>query len=328
MNRDANFACCQPAIGVDERRGMTLLELLVVVTILSIVIGSALALLPNPEERRLREAARAVTSYFAMARGHAMATGLPVGVKIERLPNSSQAAIVLSTVEVPPPYGGDTQASRMQVCVNGLAQFTTPDVGWMGIVRLGDLVKIDYQGGLYEIRVGETSGDGCLVGQPWLLVPYTGPLRATTAAGSPFQIYRQPVKSAVAPLQLPGSVVIDLSVSGLSANEFYGADGSPVTILFQPDGSIGCVLFSGSSLQPASKIHFLVGKSDQVPPIAVDSAHSNWHDPTCFWVTIQPTTGQITTSENATVDPTITDPGVGVPVARQFADSGQSIGGR
>jgi prepilin-type N-terminal cleavage/methylation domain-containing protein len=328
MSSDRKSPCCRGAYHPGRRRGLTLIELLVVVTILLIVVSSALALLPNPEERRLREAAREVNSYFAMARGQAMAIGRPVGVEIQRLAANQQAAMVLSMVEVPPPYAGDTPSSRMQVTVNGLAQFTTSDTGWIGLVRLGDLVKLDYQGGLSEIRVGDASVGGFLVGQPWLLVPYSGPQRSTTPSGSAFQIYRQPVKSAIAPLQLSESAVIDLSASGLSDNEFYAADGSPVTILFQPDGSVGRVFYLGSSLRPVTKIHLLIGKSDQVPPIAIDVVHSNWHDAECFWVAVQPDTGQITTCENASVDPTITDPGQGLSIARQLVDAGQSIGGR
>src|SRR6185312_4466317 len=70
----------------------------------------------------------------------------------------------------------------------------------------------------------------------------------------PYQIYRQPVKSAVESIQLPEGTVIDLNYSGdqyrpfhprigFQNNAYYGDlaqpnDSSPIIITFNPSGSV------------------------------------------------------------------------------------------
>ena len=63
------------------RRGVTLIELLVVVSIMLIVTVIAVpAMKPALENRKIREAARAVNVYLGSARNHAIELGRPVGV--------------------------------------------------------------------------------------------------------------------------------------------------------------------------------------------------------------------------------------------------------
>jgi len=70
------------------RRGVTLVELLVVVMILLTLTAIALpALSPSITDRKIREASRGVSTFLSVARARAIRLGRPVGVQLRRLPD-------------------------------------------------------------------------------------------------------------------------------------------------------------------------------------------------------------------------------------------------
>ncbi len=115
--------------------------------------------------------------------------------------------------------------------------------GWNGMIRTGDALQVNYQGHRYRMIhlggnvwiVGEGNGPAGAsapasfwtysdtTDQP-LLVPVnqpklgdlnSGATLAPIGPGLPYQIIRQPTKSAGRPLTLPDGVVIDLEASGI-----------------------------------------------------------------------------------------------------------------
>ncbi len=102
------------------RRGMTLVELLVVVGIMLVVVVMMVPRLPAMMTRsKVREAARVLQLYFSSARVQAMTSGRSCGVMIEPLAIENGCAMTLSQVETPPPYGGDSCSSTATVKNNG-----------------------------------------------------------------------------------------------------------------------------------------------------------------------------------------------------------------
>ncbi|GAB4133972.1 MAG: hypothetical protein Kow0040_17030 [Thermogutta sp.] len=157
--------------GGPSRRGLTLLELLVVVTIMLILLAVMVPRLrPMMEQRRMREAARTVSVFFAAARSRAMETGRPVGVSIERLKIQPDAAVSLRMVEEPPLYAGDVIGARVRVRRLGATNrfqvlFEAPgDVAAMLTqvvpVHIGDLVRFEYQAVPYRVVGLDTDFDG------------------------------------------------------------------------------------------------------------------------------------------------------------------------
>jgi prepilin-type N-terminal cleavage/methylation domain-containing protein len=218
-----------------RRRGVTLLELLVVMLILLMVTAAAIPIVvPAMQNRRMRESARLVSSYFATARSRAIETGRPVGVVIERF-NGQPFGMLLSQVEVPPPYAGDFVNSRIAIdnTTNAkITDFVTGDSLWKGLVTYGDQVELDYRGPTYVLASipGVVSGfvdpkaGNAVPDAPgvvnWYLVTQTGQIPSNIPAayltgGVPFQIIRQPTRSSTAPLQLPEGIVVDLASSGM-----------------------------------------------------------------------------------------------------------------
>ncbi|MBX3415517.1 MAG: prepilin-type N-terminal cleavage/methylation domain-containing protein [Pirellulales bacterium] len=380
------------------RRGMTLVELLVVIFIVLTVTALAIPVIaPAMRGRQVREASRLVTAYLAGARSEALRTGRATGVIFERFPNAPEMCINLSRCQVPPTYAGDTTASRATATGNN-HEFTVIDA-WNNRVQPGDLIKFNYQGHLYRI-VNAT-------GSPKTCEPVNGTVPAfNLPAGTsvPYQVFRQPKRTSTPPVQLPAGIVIDLGFSGdatgntgntlqpfvirdHTASGWSGtayeqdphageiiAGHTPlgIMVVFAPDGSVeGLYRPNALGVQikdfPSGSIHFLIGQRARVPvttvtdpsllaAIELDSttvtsekedlaeeqlATFNFMDLENLWVTINPRSGQINSTEMYAV-PSIDDPTAAIatsnpsevrPIAdrvrqsRQFALEGQAMGG-
>lgn len=102
------------------RRGITLTELLVVVTIMVILLAISVPMFNAGNARRqVREAARGVNLYLGGARIKAKELGVPIGVLIERSKIEPQAGIVLRRIEMPELYTGETTQDRMLIAWDG-----------------------------------------------------------------------------------------------------------------------------------------------------------------------------------------------------------------
>jgi type II secretory pathway pseudopilin PulG len=148
----------------------------------------------------------------------------------------------------------------------------------------------------------------------------------------PFSVLRQPYvdptgsvivqRSAVAPLQLPRGVVIDLSESGTDSGpplEPAGPnDRSPVVLLFSPNGEATQMYFYNLvthqyAVTPLTEpVHFLVGKWNRLPatapnlsanevpgPPKEDDGLRNYQDLNNLWVSVNPQTGLVVCSKIA-----------------------------
>ncbi|MEX0978200.1 MAG: hypothetical protein WDZ48_05085, partial [Pirellulales bacterium] len=227
----------------------------------------------------------------------AIEIGRPVGVMVERF-NGQPFGMVLSHVEVPPPYSGDFVDSQMQIDAMGkITHVGTVDPMtmnpaafdelWKGLIHFGDLVKLNYKGppyvlasvssGIdplrgYPITDGASTSDWYLqttLGQPPLLPPSPSGLTV------PYQIIRQPVRSSTTPLQLPEGIVVDLVSSGMGAGGFWGIYTSnwsmpfdPI-VLFDPSGRLASVSQAplGNPAAPNDAVYLLLGRRDLMPDV-------------------------------------------------------------
>jgi type II secretory pathway pseudopilin PulG len=109
---------------------MTLIELLVVIIILTTLVSAAIPLMsPANDDRRLREASRAVNSFISTAQANAIALQRPFGVAIKRLSkdtgkndptqpdNDNSVSIELYYVEQPSPFVGFNEQSKARVAL-------------------------------------------------------------------------------------------------------------------------------------------------------------------------------------------------------------------
>ncbi len=107
------------------RAGMTLIELLIVIVILSLLTAAALPILtPTTSERRIREASRALNSYISQAQAKSIGTQRPYGIALKRLSTDTDraedrgACVEVFMVEQPAPYAGFNENSRVRVALN------------------------------------------------------------------------------------------------------------------------------------------------------------------------------------------------------------------
>ena len=156
-------------------RGMTLIELLAVIVIITTIVAAAIPLLsPSNDDRRIREAARTLNTFFTGAQARAISLHRPVGVALKRLgadtiktsPKTGDAngmCLEVYYVEQQPPYAGLDVNSRACVAIHPqipglvIVRFVTRGqqandgmpVGWdadvfpTGTIRPGDVIEIN-----------------------------------------------------------------------------------------------------------------------------------------------------------------------------------------
>jgi prepilin-type N-terminal cleavage/methylation domain-containing protein len=180
--------------GERARRGVTLLELLIVILIVLMITAFTIPVVaPAIQGRRVREGARMFSTFLNAARNRAIETGRPAGVWLERMPAYPEAVSNIYMAEVPPLYGGDFQDSRcVDVVVNKSGQcagggvvyrnatdqdwwnviiprsrstimadiWANPDPNEQNIVRDGDLIKFEGSEYMYTLRTVKMSIDG------------------------------------------------------------------------------------------------------------------------------------------------------------------------
>ena len=325
------------------RGGVTLLELLIVITVLMMLVGVALpAMRPALEGRQVREAARSLNIYLSSARSVAMVTGRPCGVMIQRLEAEPLCSMELAQAQVPPPYAGDTVDARAVVTrggINGGIATVTAQLSSYNatLVNRGDLIQFNHQGPMYTV----TGGGGSLTLQidvsQGLQLPW--PTSGTPSDPMPYKIFRSPMKSYATPMQLPGNAAIDLQFSGTDTLPNFPQqnpqDLSPIYIMFAPNGSVDRVYCWNQQqgaygpVEVTEPIYLLVGRRDRVPaPAPAEGLLPNYQDTRNFWISLNPQTGLVTTVEVAAWP----NNSSGIPAnpqeSRSLAREAQSIGGR
>ncbi len=338
------------------RRGITLSELLVVIIILTTVTAAVIpVVVPAIQSRQIREAARGVNIYIAGARYRAQEIGRPVGVLFERIPGQPRAVRTLRYVEIPTPYSGLTESATVQMIEEDPADpthafyygtFNEPIPP--GVIRLGDLLRVNYQGGYYRlVRVDATNVglanaqevDGYVVTSnislptslrfEWIPDGSVPPAISGVATSLPYQIFRQPLPTSVTPYQLPEGTVIDLAGSGPGRGGAFpieiAASNSQLMLTFNPDGTLHRFYsdWTGALVgqQVLDTLVFLVGKWEYVidpsdPAVAdEDRANANWRQPKSFWISVAAATGNVATVDNAQIPDAI---GPGAPLQSQL----------
>lgn len=341
------------ALGAGFRRGVTLVELLIVISVLVVLAAVAVPTMqPALESRRIRETARALNVYLSAARNRAMETGRPCGVMLQRFTGDPACCMLLEQAEEPPAYGGDTITARAQVRLQGISPRGIATVGATlgptdfntALVTVGDRVRFNRQGPLYTVvgmNAGAAGGPRMTLAAdvgPGGLVPWTGNFSRPV----PYEVFRAPKKAPASPMQVPAGAAIDLACSGMGVAGQWASppdpnDTRPVVIMFSPSGEVERVYCqhpepgTGNPIygpaRPVFPIFLLVGKREKVGE-PQDSQLSNWRDLTNLWVTINPRTGLVVTAENTPVDDPAVEWKTGILLAQRLAREAQSMGGR
>lgn len=338
-------------------RAFTLIELLIVISIMMILMGLVATMAPlDREGRRVREAARSINGYLSSARNRAIETGRPCGV-IFRNFNGTGAAMNADQCEVPPSFCGETELSYARVHVDASKTHVIVElfdngsdfylISGHNMVRPGDLIQFNHQGPLYTIHYDATGPtpynvvdtNGFIVTDASLPNIYVSvasssqntlvPWGTSYSGYIPYRIFRAPIKGYAPPLQMPVPTVVDLTASGIGT-VFPGA--ADFTVLFSPTGAVECVYYNYSRATAGGTIYLLIGSNERVANPYVDSntnvdTLTNYQDMNNIWVTINPQTGAVQTEPVGTCAG-VTDPDDAKIAARALAVEGIGMGGK
>ncbi len=274
-----------------HRRGMTLIELVVVIAVLAIVMAIAIPTLRYAfKDRKLREATRELTAVMERTKARAAEIDRPAGIWIEplgRLESSSRQGVRIFLCEVPPPFTGTSPSATAQVFPRPPQAGDPPGVFYYYVVLsqidmaiLASRVEpgqplefsFDHRGpsftGIRNQNPSSPQETFVMEGPPVLPGFLAGNKRV------PFEVHTPPVKTSDQPIELPGDTVIDLAVSGFGAtgNELDPGppiaagpprvfDSRPIAVLFSPNGSVSFVIAHGQVVVPPAPIHLLVGRN-------------------------------------------------------------------
>jgi len=304
-------------------RGMTMIELLIVVAVMVILMAISLPMMKTGiEGRKLRETARQVNTTVELAKSLAAETGRYAGIILdtEALPEDTTKLFArrIFMAETPPPYAGDVVGAVASIDTSttpyraGFLAASSANLG--NVAKVGDLIRFDYRNPDYVIK-NVVAGAG--VGD-WI-VEFSGSPPPAHNVSLPYQIIRRPEKSSVSPFELPNGAVIDFSSSGFGSSDTRLATATasnPVTIVFGPSGRMVGVLGISPNAIPTETLHLLIGNLENLGAM-------NLADPSTLWVSIGHHTGRVTTAESGVSASAMT-----IEDAREFAQSGQSMGGR
>ena len=314
-----------------KQSGVTLIELLVVATImLTLAAVSVPTIKPMMESQLTTHAASVVSTYLERARSRAITNGRPCGVTFEYfsgtctdeanpdLPETrGSASLVLRQVEVPPCYSGvtfdavvDVETDPDYLYVGGnvndpfygrsVKKLKPRDDYWDYFVKGEDTPQIQFNSiGPYH-SVYSVYNDYYVVETPGLELP--------TMTAATFKVQRDPRPTMTAPLGLPQGAVVDLEFSGTDSSSFVR--GRNVTIMFAPSGEVDYIMEGGEKKSVSDNIYILIGRWDRIAALGIAEHDANtfpnsmaedglwnYEDPTNFWVTVNPRTGVVSTTE-------------------------------
>jgi type II secretory pathway pseudopilin PulG len=259
---------------------MTLVELLIVITIMALLLGMSIPMMkPAIEEGKIREGARQVQAQMMVARGRAGELGRTVAVWFERSAAVNNMSEQMFIAESPLPYCGDALGATGQIIKyqdssgNDLwkVRFTPQNYSLTlpALVESGDRIKFDYKGDMYRINSVTTLGATPIEVGLDIDVNDPGkqpPPDAWLGIDFPYQVFRTPEKSLLTPLQLAGNAAIDLQFSGFGydGRQFNSAANHRVLIAFSPEGGVEYVEYNNAIVEKVETIHLLVTAAKQV----------------------------------------------------------------
>jgi prepilin-type N-terminal cleavage/methylation domain-containing protein len=215
-----------------RRRGLTLVELIVVITIILLVAALGAAFMPRVQERQhITRGTDLLSQWLLMAKQRARRDSLVTGLRFQTDPNDPNAGSYPNQytqavyIQQPPAFTGGTCTS---VTANADGTYTA------------NFLNVDFSNGGMPVNEWLVqAGDFFLLSNPpvnfVLGVPSATSLTLFSGAASTtvtpnYRVIRQPrVLTGEPVLQLPGTVTVDLNVSRPALQ---------TQILFAPNGSV------------------------------------------------------------------------------------------
>jgi len=281
----------------DDRRGMTLVELLVVITILGLLAVTVIPNISNIGGRRaVRESARAVASFVTAGQSRALGSRGGGGVWIDPLPNTITsgslfvgAAIDLADADVGTPYSGDSTSSTVSISPLNAASVTSTFVGGCTPPSTtNNSIRIQGSPSLFTLTsVAGSTGVISLRSEAGQTVNNT--VWPPSGATLQYEIIGPPTRSPGNTLTLGDGVAVDLLHSwfGNNLQAVLGSGTTPFQILYDSAGRPQNLCCNGVRRSINDPIYLLIASIESIqenpnPALAPKDG---------YWVTIDPRGG-------------------------------------
>ena len=234
-----------------QRRGFTLIEMMIVILIICIMTSITIPLMSSASDVRRAGKGHGCQHHAGRRADRMQVSGRPAGVWIQRLTSSTGQPInAAAAMDI---YLGRSSASLRRRHVecdsdapnrfDHVFQFTAdrpkrskfacanlPNVG----VQNGDLVRFEFRGEYFVLSNVQfnTQNQASTATITPLDSSLSNTMAATPQGSVPFQILRHPIKALASPVQLSDGVAVDLAWSGADTNP--GAAITPNTSQSQP----------------------------------------------------------------------------------------------
>jgi len=303
---------------IRTRRGMTLVELLVVVAILGLLSAIVLPNISrNTPSRNYREGARSASTFIARCQSRAIGANEPRGVMLQPLANDLASSIDFYFADTPETYSGETATSvaTVQPVSGNLSSgtlgvtfdsLTQARLGVTGFCTVGDTIQFGGVGPKYKFI------------PPSAVTMWFEDNQNTRntswprATGLPFRIWRQPTRGTGGSLQLQKGAAIDLAWCCLGTRPFSTfmttlLQDNTITLLFDSAGKPSEIVHSGGvRTSVGSPIFLLIGDMELAGnaydasiagrtslPAPEDRTGANWQYTDCIWLCIDNNSGVV-----------------------------------
>jgi prepilin-type N-terminal cleavage/methylation domain-containing protein len=301
------------------RRGMTLVELLVVIVILGLLgVAAAPAINTSNSKNKLREAAATVSSHILRGASQAVGSRTGSGVWLQASGTATTSPTTLlrfcaGTVEA---SGTAVLTISNATAATALASLTPSYTALTGTTEVpsGTLIRLSGMPFDYTLLDQTTLGLGgpsTICSWPRTATGYSGTVNAL------FSLQIPPMRTSGGKTVLGGNVCIDLpnstiGVYGYSSTATRLSNSSPLILTFDSVGRVKTVIctLQGAStpqqfrLDARTPVALFIGLRDQVGQSAVeipteDSPGDNLQRKDGWWVVIDPRTSTVLPVENA-----------------------------
>lgn len=279
-----------------RRLGMTLVELLVVISILGLLAVTVIPNISNTSERRkVREAARSLSSFIAAGQSRALGNRNGGGMWIDPLANpiasgtlSIGISVDLADADVGMSYAGDSTNSK--VCLPAPSLSTSATVNFTGGCNppssTSNLIRLENSPSLFSFT--STSGStGVITMRSDANQTVENTWWPSANASLSYEIIGPPTRSSVSALTLGDGVAVDLYHSwfGTNLQTFLGSAAASFQILYDSTGKPQYLSCSGARAPINEPIFLLVASIESIqssgPLAPLDG----------YWVAIDPRGG-------------------------------------